>query len=217
MGSGLIPTVLAAEEPSKIPFYVAGGVLAGWAVLLGAIGLTRPGFPGTAAVARATMAVSAVLVLATMVATVATSAKHQGEGEAKAESKGKRPAGAEQAAQEGNQEVGVEPGAGAEPPGEPEPAAGSLKLSADPGGQLAFEQESLTAAAGAVTIELSNDSPVPHDVTIEQGGRKIAGSPVVASDSTSVSADLEPGEYTFYCSVSTHRGAGMEGKLTVSG
>ena len=41
--------VLAAEEaePSKTAFYVLGGVLAVWAVVLGFIGLRSPEFPGS--------------------------------------------------------------------------------------------------------------------------------------------------------------------------
>lgn len=67
--------VLAAEaaEPSKTPFYLLGGVLAAWAVVLSAIGLARPAFPGNGAVARGVMALSALLVAAAMVAAVATS------------------------------------------------------------------------------------------------------------------------------------------------
>ena len=37
--------LLAASEPSKVPFYIAGGALAAWAVVLAAIGLDRPEFP----------------------------------------------------------------------------------------------------------------------------------------------------------------------------
>ena len=38
--------LLAASTPSKVPFYIAGGALAAWAVVLAAIGLNRPEFPG---------------------------------------------------------------------------------------------------------------------------------------------------------------------------
>lgn len=68
-----IAIILAAEEASKTPFYVAGIALAGWAVIVSALGLSRPEFPANAAAARGVMAISAVLVAAAMVAAVATS------------------------------------------------------------------------------------------------------------------------------------------------
>ena len=65
--------VLAAEEPSKTAFYVAGGLLATWAVVLAVIGLSRPEFPGSDGTARGVIAISVVLVIAAAAATVATS------------------------------------------------------------------------------------------------------------------------------------------------
>ena len=66
--------VFAAEEaePSKTAFYVCGGLLAGWAVVLGFLGLRSPEFPGGEGPARGVMAISAVLVVATMAAAVIT-------------------------------------------------------------------------------------------------------------------------------------------------
>jgi hypothetical protein len=66
--------VLAAEEaePSKTAFFVCGGLLASWAVILGFLGLRSPEFPGGAAAARGVMAISAVLVVATMATAVIT-------------------------------------------------------------------------------------------------------------------------------------------------
>jgi hypothetical protein len=59
-------TLLAAAEPSKVPFYVAGGVLAAWAVVLSAAGLTRPSFPygvvGQRAVALISLVLAAVAI-----------------------------------------------------------------------------------------------------------------------------------------------------------
>ena len=67
--------VLAAEEaePSKTGFYVLGGALASWAVLLGFIGLRSPDFPGGERGARGVMTITAVLVGAAMAAAVLTS------------------------------------------------------------------------------------------------------------------------------------------------
>ena len=66
--------VLAAEEaePSKVPFYIAGGLLAGWAVVLSALGLSRPDFPTGGGAARGVMGLSAVLVVLAMVTVVIT-------------------------------------------------------------------------------------------------------------------------------------------------
>jgi plastocyanin len=82
-------------------------------------------------------------------------------------------------------------------------------------GSLVFEPESLTAKAGAVTIEYDNPSPVDHSVAIEAGSETLAESEIVTDATTSASADLEPGEFVFYCTVPGHREAGMEGTLTV--
>lgn len=66
--------VLAAEEAetSKTAFYVAGGVLAIWAVVLSLIGLSRPEFPRTEGAARGVYGISAVLVAATAAAAIIT-------------------------------------------------------------------------------------------------------------------------------------------------
>jgi hypothetical protein len=70
----MLTAILAASEPSKVPFYIAGGVLASWAVVLAGIGLNRPAFPYNGRGARAVMGVSLVLMLVTIGTAVATSA-----------------------------------------------------------------------------------------------------------------------------------------------
>lgn len=78
----------------------------------------------------------------------------------------------------------------------------------------AYEEAPTTAEAGELTLGLDNQGSAPHDVTIEE-----------AEDETVVEAnggetatgtiELEPGSYTYYCSVPGHRAAGMEGSLEV--
>jgi hypothetical protein len=65
---------LAAGEPSKVPFYIAGGILVVWAVALAVFGLQRPAFPNNARGARGVMAVSAFLMLLAMAMAIITSA-----------------------------------------------------------------------------------------------------------------------------------------------
>jgi hypothetical protein len=66
--------ILAAQavEKSKIPFYIGGGALAVWAVVLGLVGLSRPSFPNGPA-ERGVMAISTLLMLAAMATAVLTS------------------------------------------------------------------------------------------------------------------------------------------------
>ena len=94
-------------------------------------------------------------------------------------------------------------------------AGSTVSFTADPNGDLAYEEDSATATAGAVTVELTNDSDVPHDVQIEGPDGNIGGTDETTGGSVTGEVELESGEYTFYCSVPGHREAGMEGPLTV--
>jgi plastocyanin len=100
-----------------------------------------------------------------------------------------------------------------------EPASGggggeTVKVSAPKDGSLKFDQSSLKAKAGKVTFKFSNPSSVPHAFEVEGNGVEDETETVTAGES-SVTVDLKPGEYTYYCPVGQHRQAGMEGKLTV--
>jgi plastocyanin len=94
--------------------------------------------------------------------------------------------------------------------------AQTLKISADPGGALAFDKDSLTAKAGKVTIVMDNPSDLPHAVEIEGGGVEVAGETVMKGGVSRASADLKAGEYEYYCPVGNHQSAGMTGTLTVN-
>lgn len=92
----------------------------------------------------------------------------------------------------------------------------TVKIQADPSGELAFTKTDLTATAGSNTIEFDNPSSTGHNVEIEDaGGEDVAGTDTIAASKTSTTADLQPGTYTFYCGVPGHREAGMEGTITV--
>lgn len=91
----------------------------------------------------------------------------------------------------------------------------TVKITADPSGALKYEETDVTANAGSVTIDFTNMSSVPHNVTIEGNGAS-GGTDTISGSSTSTTIDLQPGTYTFFCSVDSHRQAGMEGKLVVN-
>jgi plastocyanin len=173
---------MLAAAPSKVPFYIAGGVLAAWAVLLAAYGISHHEFPGSAARGRMVMLASFLLVLATVAAAVLTG----GEGE--------------------------EEGAAA---GTPEATGRTLELAADPSGTLAYDKTSAAVIAGRVTVRLTNESSVPHNVTIAEASRDLGETDTITGDSATTQVELAAGEYDFYCSVPGHREAGMEGTLTV--
>ena len=94
--------------------------------------------------------------------------------------------------------------------------AETVSLSADPGGELAYDTDSLSAAAGALTIEFDNPASISHDVCLESpAGDEIGCSDQITDSSTELTEDVQSGDYTFFCSVPGHREAGMEGTLTV--
>ncbi len=95
-------------------------------------------------------------------------------------------------------------------------ASTSLSLEANSGGQLEYNTKSLSAKAGKVSIAFKNSSPVGHNVTIESsGGETVGATPTFQGGSKTLSLNLKPGTYKFFCSVPGHRQAGMEGTLVV--
>jgi plastocyanin len=92
----------------------------------------------------------------------------------------------------------------------------ALELVAGPGSELKFDQTSLEAAAGEVTITMTNDGDLPHNVAIKGNGVDEKGEIVQNGGTSTVTATLEAGEYTFYCSVPGHEAGGMTGTLTVT-
>ncbi len=91
-----------------------------------------------------------------------------------------------------------------------------LSLSANPSGQLEYNTKTLSAKAGKVTIAFTNMAPLSHDVSIESSsGQSLGSTPVFSGGTKSLSLELKPGTYKFFCTVPGHRQAGMEGTLTV--
>jgi len=101
-----------------------------------------------------------------------------------------------------------------------QPASGGgqiEKLSADPNGALKFTQTSLTAKSGKVTIQMTNPSSsgVEHGIAVEGNGVDQDGQIVQPGGTSTVSVNLKPGTYEFYCPFDSHKQQGMTGALTV--
>jgi plastocyanin len=90
-----------------------------------------------------------------------------------------------------------------------------VHLAAVPG-KLAFDTKSLKAKAGTVTLSMSNPSSFPHGISVQGNGVDKDGKVVQHGGTSTVTAKLKPGTYTFYCPVPGHRQAGMQGTLTVT-
>lgn len=95
------------------------------------------------------------------------------------------------------------------------PASGGIELGVK-GNELAFDKKALTARAGKVTIALTNPSPIPHDIAIKGAGVQAKGPTVIGGGRSTVTATLQPGTYTFYCTLPGHEEGGMRGPLTVT-
>jgi plastocyanin len=198
-------------------FESIGIVLAAWAVVVAALGTLKHDFPSNGGLEKAVMGVSVLLVASAIGSAIITGDKHHNPG-------GEATGNQNKAGKEG-----AEGGSGTPAPDtRPEDAQNSgnapapnanaqtLKLTADASGQLAFDTKALAAKAGNVTIDMTNPSPVSHNISLEgPGGISRQGKIVGKGGTSTVSADVKPGEYTFYCSVPGHRQGGMEGKLTI--
>jgi plastocyanin len=95
-------------------------------------------------------------------------------------------------------------------------------------GKWSFDKKRLTAKAGRVTIVLHNDSGLGHNVRVHTGRccfkpgyRDLGGTAVVGATDmdkrTTVRATLklEPGTYTYLCSIPGHYQTGQHGTLVV--
>jgi plastocyanin len=70
-GAASAPSVFA-EATSKLPFYIAGGLLVCWALVMAALGTRRSTFPVSRRASRLVMLGTVVLVAATMTSAVLT-------------------------------------------------------------------------------------------------------------------------------------------------
>ena len=191
-----MPHALAAaafHDSSKAAFFIAAGVLVAWAVLISTLGIRNERFVTAGVQGRAIMGITAVLVIFTATMGVVTA---------------KTPPAVPPYS------AGPNPN-GVAPPFTPVSAAGDA-ITANPTGALSYSTTTLLANSSHVTIDFTNHSPLMHNMTIANAAGKVLGAtPTFTGATKTLSLNLPPGTYTFYCSVPGHEAAGMKGTLTV--
>lgn len=80
---------------------------------------------------------------------------------------------------------------------------------------IAYEEAPESLPAGSQTFELVNNGDAPHTVAIEELDDRVVVE-ANGGETATGEVELEPGSYTYYCSVPGHREAGMEGSLDVT-
>jgi plastocyanin len=179
-------------------YYVIGIVLVIWALALTAVGLTRDGFPPSRPGGRGLIAVSALLVAATVAAVVLTSEREHPREEAKAEA-------AEKAeAERGGGAPGGKRGGAEGGPVEVVEREYSVKLA---GGA--------TLGAGDQTFDVANEGKIPHDLAVEGAGAEKKTPLIDPGDKARLDVALNPGKYKLYCTVPGHEQLGMKTEVTV--
>lgn len=117
--------------------------------------------------------------------------------------------------------------------------AGGASVASDPAGALAYQQKTLQAQAGqAFAVNFNNPAPLPHNWVLVQPGQEdavaAAATPnqgnvppgttgVIAAGAVQQTGGaepiqvpaLQPGTYSYICTVPGHYQAGMKGTLTV--
>jgi plastocyanin len=205
-----VTATLVLASTNGTPFYVLGTCLAVLAIAVTAIGLRDSNAFSSSALARAGVALFAVLVVATVTFAVRYSEDEQADRRAELAS--------EEAKQGAAAPAPGEAAGTSQPPAAKQPTVkgpgGTLQLAASPT-QIAYDKKALSSKPGAVTIDFDNPSQISHDVAIAKGSQELAKSPLIAQSKTTVTTDLAPGSYVFYCTVPGHREAGMQGTLSV--
>ena len=187
-------------------FYVFGLALTVMAVVIAFVGMRMDSFPSRPVMIGGLAFMTFLVVGSAAFAVVLSREEHEVR---EAEISEYRAEQAEEV------EEGEEP-ISEQPTDEAPVQGGELALTSPEAGDLIFEPDALEAEAGEVVIDYTNPSEVPHNVAIEDDSETLAqGETVTGGDNAAATAELEPGEYVFYCSIPGHRESGMEGILTV--
>ncbi|MGH2417765.1 MAG: cupredoxin domain-containing protein [Candidatus Limnocylindria bacterium] len=81
-----------------------------------------------------------------------------------------------------------------------------------------IDPSDIEVAGPTATIEVTSEGPTPHNLTIRDASDEVvAGTADLSTgDTETITAELEPGEYTIFCALAGHESLGMSGTLTVT-
>jgi plastocyanin len=183
-----LPVVLAASK-SRTAFYIVGGVLVAWALVVSlALGLRSRVFPHTPAGERLVILISAALVVATGATGVITASNESKTAAAAPSAVGAATSLALEASKTGL-------------------AYNTKQVSAKAGRvTITFTNEA--------PIE-HNVTVAKPGLRGTNAGEWLGATATFKGGSRKLTLTLAPGKYTFFCTVPGHRQAGMEGTLTV--
>ena len=105
-----------------------------------------------------------------------------------------------------------DPSAPASAPGSAAP--GTVAVSAF---EYGFTPSTISVPAGEITFSVTNTGTIEHEFEVFKGDTavdEVEG--LVPGLTRELTANLEPGDYTFVCKLSGHEEAGMKGTLTVT-
>jgi uncharacterized cupredoxin-like copper-binding protein len=184
-------------------YFVLGGILVAWGLGLAIFGLLRADFPPSGQRGRALVGVTVLIVAGTLVALIATTSKEHPREEA--------------AAKAAEAKAETKPSAGTK--GTTTPAAGPAKTV-----NVSEKEFSIALAggknlkSGKYTFAADNTGKIQHDLAIQGSGIKEAKTPLIdPGQSKSLTVDLKPGKYKFFCTVPGHEQSGMKVDVTVAG
>ena len=95
-----------------------------------------------------------------------------------------------------------------------EPKGAATETIAIEAGNFYFKPDKISTAAGIAKIELTAKNGI-HDLVFDGAYPGFTLEADGGGGTQAKKIDLKPGTYTFYCSITGHRAAGMEGTLTV--
>jgi plastocyanin len=86
--------------------------------------------------------------------------------------------------------------------------------------EYSFNPNGVTIDSGgrsvSLPITLHNSGALGHDLVVEKGGSQVGGTTVITGgNDATATVKLQPGAYTFFCSVGDHAQLGMKGTLVV--